>query len=76
MNFNSLGELKKRIMPALSIKANESKNIISEDDIWNYFSKEKWIKDVDLSLSEMVNDILTCDIGLIKNYIGGERDET
>ena len=42
---------------------------IEEEDIWNYLKEVKWKKTLDLSLSEMVNDILNCDDILIDNYL-------
>ena len=61
MEFNSLSELKQRIMPALKMKEerfkNEGKNITAED-IWIYLINNKWMKSKNLSLNEIVNDIL------------------
>ena len=70
MEFNSLNELKLRITPALEARVSELKNNnitdISENDIWNYFKNNKWSVASDLSLAEMVNDILTCNISDIR----------
>lgn len=61
MEFNSLSELKQRIMPALKMKEEhffkEGKNITAED-IWIYLKNNKWIISKNLSLNEIVNDIL------------------
>lgn len=69
MNFNSLDELYNKVLPALTIKVNENNNIITEKEIWDYLSKEKWCKSVDLSLAEMINDILKLDISLINRDV-------
>ncbi len=62
MEFNNLTELKNRLMPALRIKKEEINNKnITEEDIWNYLKDTKWKKSNDLSLSDMVNDILKLD---------------
>lgn len=61
MDFNSLAELKQRVMPALRKKANDFKMLglnYSEEDIWSYLKYNKWMKSKNLSLNEIVNDIL------------------
>lgn len=61
MEFNSLVELEKRVMPALKKRANDLKHIgynISTEEIWHDLSLNKWTKSTDLSLNEIVNDIL------------------
>lgn len=66
MEFNNLNELKNRLMPALRIKREEINNKnITEEDIWNYLKDTKWRKSNDLSLSDMVNDILKLDINIL-----------
>lgn len=66
MEFNNLNELKNRLMPALRIKKEEINNKnITEEDIWNYLKDTKWRKSNDLSLSDMVNDILKLDINIL-----------
>lgn len=41
---------------------NKEYNYIKKIDIWNYLKINKWCKDKNLSLSEMVNDIIKVDI--------------
>lgn len=61
MEFNSLSELKQRVMPALKMKEEhflkEGKNITTEN-IWLYLKNNKWMRSKNLSLNEIVNDIL------------------
>lgn len=38
---------------------------ISDNDIWRFLSK-KWCNDVNLSLFDIVNDIINLDINLMK----------
>lgn len=61
MEFSSSEELKQRVMPALKMKQErflkEGKNITTED-IWLYLKNNKWMKSKNLSLNEIVNDIL------------------
>ncbi len=61
MNFESALELKKRVMPALKMKEERLRNEgfdFSADDIWLYLKQNKWIKCQNLTLNEVVNDIL------------------
>lgn len=65
IKFNSLNELYERLTPALSSKVNELKRrqytYIKKEDVWNYLKDSKWLHSNDLSLSEMVDDILNCN---------------
>ena len=60
--FESLEELYKRIKPALITKKNEMKRdgyiYIKEEDIWNYLKETKWKNSIDLTLADMVQDII------------------
>ncbi len=60
--FSSADELYKRLTPALRLKVREFKKshirMISEEDVWLYLKNRIWKNKVDLSLAEMVNDIL------------------
>ena len=71
--FESLEELYKRIKPALITKKNEMKRdgyiYIKEEDIWNYLKERKWKNARDLSLSEMISDILNTDNIIIDSYL-------
>ena len=71
--FESLEELYKRIKPALITKKNEMKRdgyiYIKEEDIWNYLKEIKWKNARDLSLSEMIIDILNTDNIIIDSYL-------
>lgn len=71
--FSSLKELYERLLPALKSKKEEMhKNhmiYISEIDIWNYFRETKWNKGLNLTLFDMVDDILNTDNLLIDEYI-------
>lgn len=71
--FKSLKELYEHIKPALETKVSEMHRVgysyIKEEDIWNYLKEIKWKKAKDLSLHEMINDILNTDNVLIDSYI-------
>ena len=60
--FKTIDELKKRVMPALKIRAHEinqnNDNNITPDEIFNKLSKNKWKNNKNLHLYEIVEDIL------------------
>ena len=71
--FKSLRELYDRITPALRSKCTEFKKIgykeIKESDIWNYLTDNKWKSALELTLSEMVEDIFNVNGQDIINYM-------
>ncbi len=71
--FSSLKELYDHIKPALETKVAEMQrlgyNYIKCEDIWNYLKENKWTKASDLSLYEMINDVLNTDNVLIDTYL-------
>jgi RecB family exonuclease len=73
IKFTSLKELYVKIKPALTSKKEELSRIglnhIKEEDIWNYLKETKWGKTTNLSLAEMVNDILNTDNDKIETYV-------
>ena len=42
---------------------------IKKEDIWNYLRTNKWCKDINLCISEMVNDIINVEERLIDKYL-------
>ena len=73
IKFNSLNDLKKRLIPAMETKVNEMKrnnvNYINVEDIWDYLRQYKWNKSKDLTLSKCVDDILNTGDNEYKKYI-------
>ncbi len=63
--YNSQEELYLGLLPAIHVKLKllkKSKNIgIKEEDIWNYLKDSKWKNSVDLTLADMVCDIIRTD---------------
>ena len=60
--YKSQEELYQGLMPALNVrmkylKRNKIKDITKED-IWNYLKETKWKNSIDLTLADMVQDIL------------------
>ena len=80
MEYNSEKELFKSLRGAFKVKNRMIKdeyNHIKMIDIWNYLKINKWSKTKNLSLSEMVNDIIDVDIIkvdlFLKEYINKEN---
>lgn len=73
IKFTSLEELYKRLKPALKTKKDEMNQLgymyIKEIDIWNYLKEVKWINSKNLSLYQMVSDVLNADNILIDKYL-------
>lgn len=71
--FNSVEELYERIKPALLTKKQEMNRdgyaYIKEEDIWNYLKEIKWKNSRDLSLSDMVDDVLNSENFTIDKYL-------
>ena len=66
MEFKTEEELKERVMPALEIqkdKLNRQGLDITIDEIWFYLKHNKWTKSTNLTLNQVVNDILKLDRG-------------
>lgn len=76
IEFATVEELFQRVLPALRTKrrslAKEKRKEIREEDIWNYLRKSKWSKSKQLTLAEMVDDILHLDETLLDAYIREE----
>ena len=65
LEFSSLGELYKRVKPALHAKEEEFHRLgyskVKSVDIWNYLIEMKWKSGKDLMLSDIVSDIMNLD---------------
>lgn len=72
IKFNSLNELYNRLYPAFNTKKVElERNNIKcrEIDIWNFLKETIWRGSENLSIYDMVNDIMLLDENKLKNYI-------
>lgn len=71
--YNSQKELYMNLVPALNVKLkllrrNNYKDITRED-IWNYLRDNKWRYGVDLTLADMVQDIIHTDNLEISKFV-------
>lgn len=76
--FTSIEELYNRLIPALKSKKMElHKNhmiYISVQDIWQYFRTCKWNKGINLTLFDMVDDILNTDNNVIDDFVRKNKE--
>lgn len=76
IKFSSIEELYNRLKPALLCKKEELKkqgfSYIKAEDIWNALRKLKWQNSTNLSLHEMVSDILNTNSSFFDEYIKNE----
>ena len=79
--FKSKEELYKRSIPALRSKKEEGIRLgddhLKEEDIWNYLQESLWTKSNNLTLSDIINDILNVSFEDVNNYyINLYKEET
>ena len=71
--YKSQRELYLSLIPALNVKLRLLKNSdyknIDKIDIWNYLKISKWKYSINLTISEMVNDIIHADNKDIDIYL-------
>lgn len=62
LDYKTEQELYQGLIPALNVKIkNLKKNKIKDitkEDIWNYLKETKWKNSIDLTLADMVQDII------------------
>ncbi len=78
MNDLKLQKLYNYLKGAFNVKIRLSKNRyadIQSIDIWNYLKINKWSKDKNLSISEMVNDIISVDASKVMDFIKKSSQE-
>ena len=71
--FSSMEELYKRCEPALKSKVKDltrvGVNYVQKADVWNYLKNNVWCKKSNLTLGELVNDIMTVSNGELEMYV-------
>lgn len=71
--FSSIEELYKRVTPALNSKVKDLTRVgvtyVQKADVWNYLKNNIWCKKSNLSLGEVVNDIMTVSNGELETYV-------
>lgn len=74
IEFNNLQELKTRITPALNTKVKEINSYVTEEDIWKYL-KTKWKTSANLTLYDIINDIINLKKEVIEEYVRSEKND-
>ena len=71
--FSSQEELYDRVKPALKSRVKDLKrigiNYVQDVDVWNYLKNNVWGKKSNLTLGEMINDIMTVGNSELENYV-------
>ena len=69
MEFTSEKDLYLKLLPVFNVKkrliANSKYKDITNQDIWYYLIENKWRTYHNLTISDIVNDIITLDLELI-----------
>ena len=70
--YKSQEELYQGLIPAIHVKLKLLKKgkyfSVTESDIWNYLKESKWENSINLTLSDMVQDILHTDNSEFAKY--------
>ncbi len=73
VSFKSLEELYSRLTPALTVRkeelSKEGYSYIKEEDIFEALRRGKWNTSVNLTLFDLVNDILNINIEVVDAYL-------
>ena len=73
MEFTSLKQLYQKLIPAFNVKKRLIKNSkyknITNENIWEYLTETKWRQANNLSLPDMINDIITVDLEEIHKHM-------
>ncbi len=77
-NIGTLKDLYNRVLPALKSKVKELKKnhltFIGEKDVWNCLKNTKWKDENDLTLYDIVNDILFIEEQKIIEYLNSKEE--
>ena len=69
MEFSSQQELYNKLLPVFNVKKrlilNSKYKDITNQDIWYYLIENKWRTYYNLTISDIVNDIINLDLELI-----------
>jgi len=78
--YKTQKELYLNLVPALNVKLKLLKNSkysdITKEDIWNYLKENKWKSSIDLTLADMVQDIIHADNDELAKFLNKEKQQT
>ena len=73
LSFSNVKDLALRVRPALNTKRKELTRLgysnITNNDIWRFLVATKWLTSKDLTLADIVDDILHVDNNKLNIYI-------
>ena len=70
--YKTTRELFDSLKPAFNVKLRLIRKdyyYITKTDIWNYLKINKWCKDINLTISQMVDDIIMVDIDKVDRFL-------
>ena len=70
--YANVKELFDSLKPAFSVKLrliNKEYDYITKTDIWNYLKINKWRNAIDLTIADMVDDIIMVDIFEVDKFV-------
>lgn len=70
--YRTQEDLFRAVLPALQVKKRINKYYgydVTNDVIWSYLGKNKWRNDKNLTIAEIVNDIIVLDMIQMKGKI-------
>ena len=75
--YRSQKELYEGLIPAINVKMKMLKrgnySFIDKEDIWNYLKENKWKVSVDLTLADMVHDIIHVDHSELARFVENKK---
>jgi hypothetical protein len=78
MDYKTQKELYLALIPAFNVKKrllSITKYDISNRDIWTYLTNSKWKSSINLTLSEVANDIINVEPDKIYKFKGENKNE-
>lgn len=79
MEFTTQKELYQALAPVFEVKkriASITKyRMITKEDIYRYLAINKWRFCDNLTIAEIVNDIITIDLKEVEDFLGGENEK-
>ena len=70
MEYKNQLELYQKLVPVFNVKERliniSHNNDVTINDIWHYLAINKWRNSTNLTLADIVNDIINIDVDMIK----------
>ena len=77
--YKNQKELYEALIPAFNVKLrmfkNNEFNFLTKKDIWDYLKDNVWVNSVNLTISQMVSNIINVEGSKIVNYLKSKRLE-